>query len=98
MKIENMDKDKLITFLTSEDEELRNIGLEIIKNNFELNFDFYKGIINHHEKGHNIEYRDAEDRRSEKGAPPKGVFGALFRAAKDLPCGFIPFFGFIFAR
>ena len=44
MKIENMDKDKLITFLTSEDEELRNIGLEIIKNNFELNFDFYKGI------------------------------------------------------
>ena len=39
-----MDKDKLITFLTSDDEELRNIGLEIIKNNFELNFYFYKGI------------------------------------------------------
>ena len=39
-----MDKDKLITFLTSNDEELRNIGLEIIKNNFELNFDFYQGI------------------------------------------------------
>ena len=39
-----MDKDKLITFLTSDDEEIRKIGLEIIKNNFELNFDFYKGI------------------------------------------------------
>ena len=39
-----MDKDKLITFLTSDDEELRKVGLEIIKNNFELNFDFYKGI------------------------------------------------------
>ena len=39
-----MDKDELITFLTSDDEEIRNIGLEIIKNNFELNFDFYKGI------------------------------------------------------
>ena len=39
-----MDKDKLLNFLTSDDEEIRNIGLEIIKNNFELNFDFYKGI------------------------------------------------------
>ena len=39
-----MDKDKLISFLTSNDEEVRNVGLEIIKNNFELNFDFYKGI------------------------------------------------------
>lgn len=39
-----MDKDKLITFLTSDDEEIRKIGLEVIKNNFELNFDFYKGI------------------------------------------------------
>lgn len=39
-----MDKDKLITFLISEDEEIRNVGLEIIKNNFELNFDFYQGI------------------------------------------------------
>lgn len=39
-----MDKDKLITFLTSDDEELRNVGLEIIKNNFELNFDFYHEV------------------------------------------------------
>ena len=39
-----MDKNKLITFLTSDDEELRNIGLEIIKNNFELNFDFYQEV------------------------------------------------------
>lgn len=39
-----MDKDKLINFLTSDDEEIRNVGLEIIKNNFELNFYFYKGI------------------------------------------------------
>ena len=39
-----MNKDKLITFLTSDDEELRNIGLEIIKNNFELNFDFYHEV------------------------------------------------------
>lgn len=39
-----MDKDKLITFLTSDDEEIRKVGLEIIKNNFELNFYFYKGI------------------------------------------------------
>ena len=39
-----MNKDKLVTFLTSEDEEIRKVGLEIIKNNFELNFDFYKGI------------------------------------------------------
>ena len=39
-----MDKDKLITFLTSDDEELRNVGLEIIKNNFELNFDFYQEV------------------------------------------------------
>ena len=39
-----MGKDKLITFLTSDDEEIRKIGLEVIKNNFELNFDFYKGI------------------------------------------------------
>ena len=39
-----MDKDKLIAFLTSDDEELRNIGLEIIKNNFELNFDFYQKV------------------------------------------------------
>ena len=39
-----MDKDKLISFLTSNDEEEKNEGLEIIKNNFELNFDFYKGI------------------------------------------------------
>ena len=39
-----MDKDKLITFLTSDDEELRKVGLEIIKNNFELNFDFYQEV------------------------------------------------------
>ena len=39
-----MDKDKLITLLTSDDEEMRNIGLEIIKNNFELNFDFYQKV------------------------------------------------------
>ena len=39
-----MDKDKLITFLTSDDEEIRNIGLEIIKNNFELNFNFYQEV------------------------------------------------------
>ena len=39
-----MNKDKLITFLTSDDEELRNVGLEIIKNNFELNFDFYQEV------------------------------------------------------
>ena len=39
-----MDKNKLITFLTSDDEELRNVGLEIIKNNFELNFDFYQEV------------------------------------------------------
>ena len=39
-----MDKDKLITFLTSEDEELRKVGLEIIKNNFDLNFDFYQEV------------------------------------------------------
>ena len=39
-----MDKDKLITFLTSDDEEMRNIGLEIIKNNFELNFEFYQEV------------------------------------------------------
>ena len=39
-----MDKDKLITLLTSNDEEVRNVGLEIIKNNFELNFDFYQEV------------------------------------------------------
>ena len=39
-----MDKDKLITFLISEDEEIRKIGLGIIKNNFELNFDFYQKV------------------------------------------------------
>ena len=39
-----MDKDKLITFLTSDDEEIRKVGLEVIKNNFELNFDFYQEV------------------------------------------------------
>ena len=39
-----MDKDKLITFLTSEDEELRNIGLEIVKNNFDCDFTIYGGV------------------------------------------------------
>ena len=39
-----MDKDKLITFLTSDDEELRNIGLEIIKNNFDCDFTIYGGV------------------------------------------------------
>lgn len=39
-----MDKDKLITFLTSEDEEIRNIGLEIIKNTFDCNFTIYGGV------------------------------------------------------
>lgn len=39
-----MDKDKLITFLTSEDEEVRKVGLEIIKNNFKINFDFYQEV------------------------------------------------------
>ena len=39
-----MDKDKLITFLTSEDEEIRNIGLEIIKNDFDCNFTIYGGV------------------------------------------------------
>ncbi len=39
-----MDKDKLITFLTSDDEELRNIGLEIIKNNFDCDFIIYGGV------------------------------------------------------
>ena len=39
-----MDKDKLITFLTSDDEEIREVGLKIIKNNFELNFDFYQEV------------------------------------------------------
>ena len=33
-----MDKDKLITFLTSDDEEIRKVGLEIIKNNFNCDF------------------------------------------------------------
>ena len=39
-----MDKDKLITFLTSEDEEIRKVGLEIIKNNFDCNFTIYGGV------------------------------------------------------
>ena len=39
-----MDKDKLINFLTSDDKEIRKVGLEIIKNNFELNFDFYQEV------------------------------------------------------
>ena len=39
-----MDKDKLINFLTSDDEEIRNIGLEIIKNNFDCDFTIYGGI------------------------------------------------------
>ena len=39
-----MDKDKLITFLTSEDKEIRNVGLEIIKNNFDCNFTIYGGV------------------------------------------------------
>ena len=38
-----MDKDKLITFLTSDDEEIRNVGLEIIKNNFDCGFTIYGG-------------------------------------------------------
>ena len=39
-----MDKDKLITFLTSDDEEIRKVGLEIIKNNFDCNFTIYGGV------------------------------------------------------
>ena len=39
-----MDKDKLINFLISDDDEIRNIGLGIIKNNFELNFEFYQEV------------------------------------------------------
>lgn len=39
-----MNKDKLITFLTSDDEELRNVGLEIIKNNFDCDFTIYGGV------------------------------------------------------
>ena len=39
-----MDKDKLIIFLTSEDEEIRNVGLEIIKNNFDCDFTIYGGV------------------------------------------------------
>ena len=38
-----MDKDKLITFLTSDDEEIRKVGLEIIKNNFDCDFSVYYG-------------------------------------------------------
>ena len=39
-----MDKDKLITFLTSDDEEIRKVGLEIIKNNFDCDFTIYGGV------------------------------------------------------
>ena len=39
-----MDKDKLLTFLTSDDEELRKVGLEIIKNNFDCDFTIYGGV------------------------------------------------------
>ena len=39
-----MDKNKLITFLTSDDEELRKVGLEIIKNNFDCDFTIYGGV------------------------------------------------------
>ena len=56
-----MDKDKLITFLTSDDKEIRKLGLEIIKNNFELNFYFYKGInlnfvVSYNLTANNFEY------------------------------------------
>ena len=39
-----MDNDQLITFLTSEDEEIRKVGLEIIKNNFDCDFTIYGGV------------------------------------------------------
>ena len=39
-----MNKDKLITLLISDDEEIRNIGLEIIKNNFDCDFTIYGGV------------------------------------------------------
>lgn len=39
-----MDKDKLIVLLTSDDEEIREVGLEIIKNNFDCDFTIYGGV------------------------------------------------------
>ena len=39
-----MDKDKLITLLTSDDKEIREVGLEIIKNNFDCDFTIYGGV------------------------------------------------------
>ena len=42
-----MDKDKLITLLTSDDEEIRKVGLEIIKNNFDCDFTIYGGVRRH---------------------------------------------------
>ena len=39
-----MDKDKLIALLTSDDKEIREVGLEIIKNNFDCDFTIYGGI------------------------------------------------------
>lgn len=39
-----MDKDKLITLLISDDEEIRKVGLGIIKNNFDCDFTIYGGV------------------------------------------------------
>ena len=53
-----MDKDKLIALLTSDDEEIRKVGLEIIKNNFNCDFSVYYGYTIDGNKLYSLSYKD----------------------------------------
>ena len=68
-----MDKDKLITFLTSDDEEIRKVGLEIIKNNFNCDFSVYYGYTKDSNKLYSLSYKDI----SFPLRPKKSVITAL---------------------
>ena len=48
----------IISILTSDDKEIRKVGLEIIKNNFDCDFSVYYGYTKGGNKLYNLSYKD----------------------------------------